>query len=71
MKHGGSYSAKLESKFASMLGIGQFAAGNVFSGKYLATNMDGVVGNGVLVGDVRSNLVLQHCADMSATNPIP
>ena len=48
VKHGGSYSAKLESKFASMLGIGQFAAGNVFSGKYLATNMDGVVGNGVL-----------------------
>ena len=43
VKHGGSYSAKLESKFASMLGIGQFAAGNVFSGKYLATNMDGVV----------------------------
>ena len=31
-----------------MLCIGQFAAGNVFSGKYLATSMDGVVGNGVL-----------------------
>ncbi|WP_308756541.1 DUF4493 domain-containing protein [uncultured Bacteroides sp.] len=46
--HSGNYSAKLESKFASMLGIGQFAAGNIFSGKYLATNMDGVVGNGVL-----------------------
>lgn len=48
VKHSGNYSAKLESKFASMLGIGQFAAGNVFSGKYLDTKMDGVVGNGVL-----------------------
>lgn len=48
VKHSGNYSAKLESKFASMLGIGQFAAGNVFSGKYLDTKMDGVVGNGIL-----------------------
>ena len=48
VKHSGNYSAKLESKFASMLGIGQFAAGNVFIGKYLETKMDGVTGNGVI-----------------------
>ncbi|HBO07844.1 MULTISPECIES: DUF4493 domain-containing protein [Bacteroides] len=48
VKHSGNYAAKLESKFASMLGIGQFAAGNIFTGKYLETKMDGVTGNGVI-----------------------
>lgn len=48
LKHGGSRSAKLESKFASIIGIGQFAAGNVFTGKYLDTKMSGTTGNGVL-----------------------
>lgn len=48
IKHTGGYSAKLESLFASMLGIGQFAAGNLFIGQYLETQMDGLKGNGVL-----------------------
>lgn len=47
IKHGGSYSAKLESKKATVSGIGKFAAGNIFIGKYLATDVtDGVLGWG-------------------------
>ena len=42
--HSGEKSAKLESKFASILGVGKFAAGNLFAGKYEKT--DGT--NGVL-----------------------
>lgn len=48
VKHNGNYSAKLESKFASVIGIGQFAAGNIFSGKYLDTQMSGTTGNGII-----------------------
>ena len=43
----GSYSAMLESKFANMAGIGKFAAGNLFVGKYVATvGTNGIVGFG-------------------------
>lgn len=48
VKHSGSYSAKLSSIYANMLGIGQFAAGNIFIGQYLETQMDGLTGHGVL-----------------------
>lgn len=48
IKNKGTYSARLESLFASMLGFGQFAAGNLFIGQYLETQMDGFTGHGVL-----------------------
>lgn len=44
MFHHGAKSAKLESKFASVLGIGKFAAGNLFAGTYDKTDgTDGVL----------------------------
>ena len=47
VKHGGNCSAKLKSQFVSVFGIGKFAAGNAFIGKYLATDgTDGVLGWG-------------------------
>ncbi|MCM1164284.1 MAG: PCMD domain-containing protein [Muribaculaceae bacterium] len=47
VKHSGNYSVKLASQFVGFLGIGKFAAGNVFIGKYLATEgTDGVLGWG-------------------------
>lgn len=46
-KHSGTYSAKLESQFVGIVSIGKFAAGNLFVGKYLATQgTDGVLGWG-------------------------
>ncbi len=48
IKNSGTYSAKLTSLFANKFGIGQFAAGNIFIGKYLETVMDGITGHGVL-----------------------
>lgn len=46
-KHSGSYSAKLASQFVGIGTIGKFAAGNLFVGKYLATNgTNGVLGWG-------------------------
>ncbi len=43
----GSYSAKLQSQFVGLGIIGKFAAGNIFTGKYLATDgTDGVLGFG-------------------------
>ena len=48
IRHSGKYSAKLTSTDAKVLGIGQFAAGNLFAGRYLKTIMDGLKGNGVL-----------------------
>lgn len=43
----GQYSAKLMSQFANMAGIGKFAAGNLFVGKYIATvGTNGIVGFG-------------------------
>lgn len=43
----GSSSARLKSQKASLFGIGRFAAGNIFVGKYLGTDgMDGVIGFG-------------------------
>lgn len=46
-KHSGTYSAKLESQFVGIGTIGKFAAGNLFVGKYLATQgTDGVLGWG-------------------------
>ncbi len=36
--HSGTYSAKLESKFASLMGIGKLAAGNIFTGTYDKTS---------------------------------
>lgn len=47
VKHGGQYSAKLESQFVGVGALGKFAAGNIFFGKYLATNgTNGVLGWG-------------------------
>lgn len=47
VKHGGSYSAKLQSQFVGVAGIGKFAAGNAFVGEYLETSgTDGVLGWG-------------------------
>lgn len=47
-KHSGDYSAKLESQFVGLGGfLGKFAAGNLFVGKYLETDVtDGVLGWG-------------------------
>lgn len=51
VKHGGNYSAKLESKFVAFLGIGKFAAGNLFIGDYLKTDgTDGILGIGRSMG---------------------
>lgn len=45
--HEGQFSASLQSQFVGAFGIGKFAAGNVFAGKYLGTEgMDGVLGWG-------------------------
>ncbi|MCM1005182.1 MAG: PCMD domain-containing protein [Prevotella sp.] len=45
--HSGSASAKLESKFVSMLGFGKLAAGNIFAGEYLGTDgTDGILSFG-------------------------
>ena len=48
VKHSGARSVKLRSQDAKVIGIGQFAAGNLFIGKYLDTKMDGLKGNGIL-----------------------
>lgn len=51
VKHGGNYSAKLESKFVAFLSIGKFAAGNLFIGDYLKTDgTDGILGIGRPMG---------------------
>lgn len=43
----GRYSARLSSTFASVAGIGKFAAGNIFLGKYMATvGTNGIVSFG-------------------------
>ena len=43
----GKYSAYLKSQFVGVAGIGKFAAGNIFFGKYLETNgTNGVIGFG-------------------------
>lgn len=43
----GKYSAKLESKLAGIAGIGKLAAGNIFTGHYIATRgTNGIVGFG-------------------------
>lgn len=39
----GSYSAHLKSQFASLAGIGKFAAGNLFTGTFMLSGMDGIV----------------------------
>lgn len=39
----GQYSAYLKSQFASMMGIGKFAAGNLFTGTFALNGMDGIV----------------------------
>lgn len=44
IKHSGSYSAKLKSQYVSLMGIGKFAAGNIYVGKFL--DKDGT--NGIL-----------------------
>ena len=45
--HSGSYSAYLKSQFVGMIGIGKFAAGNLFYGSYLATDgTNGTIGFG-------------------------
>lgn len=43
----GSYSAFLKSQYVALLGIGKFAAGNIFFGKYLETSgTNGIIGFG-------------------------
>ena len=42
IKHSGNYSAKLQSQYVALFGIGAFAAGNVFVGKFL--KIDGTDG---------------------------
>lgn len=45
--HSGQRAISLESQFVSLLGIGKFAAGNVFVGEYLGTDgTDGILGWG-------------------------
>ena len=39
----GKYSAQLKSQFASLMGIGKFAAGNLFTGTFMLNGMDGIV----------------------------
>lgn len=47
IKNSGNYSARLASQFVGIGIIGKFAAGNIFTGKYLATDgTDGVLGWG-------------------------
>lgn len=47
IKNSGRYSVKLESQFVGFMGIGKFAAGNLFAGKYLKTDgTDGELGWG-------------------------
>lgn len=47
VKNSGNYSAKLVSQFVGISIIGKFAAGNIFTGKYLKTDgTDGVLGFG-------------------------
>lgn len=47
VKNSGNYSARLSSQFVGIGIIGKFAAGNIFTGKYLATDgTDGVLGWG-------------------------
>lgn len=46
-KHSGNGCARLTSKFASIIGIGKLAAGNIFIGEYLGTDgTDGILGWG-------------------------
>lgn len=46
-KHSGEKSARLKSQFVGMMGIGKFAAGNIFAGNYLRTDgTDGELGWG-------------------------
>ncbi len=42
----GQYSAELKSQFASVLGIGKFAAGNLFVGTFSMSGLDGTVNFG-------------------------
>jgi hypothetical protein len=42
----GSYSAQLKSQFASVFGIGKFAAGNLFTGTFSLSGTNGTVGFG-------------------------
>lgn len=47
MFHSATKSARLESKFANVMGIGKFAAGNLFAGEYVKTDgTDGVLSFG-------------------------
>ena len=39
----GAKSAYLKSQFASLMGIGKFAAGNLFTGTFMLSGMDGIV----------------------------
>lgn len=77
IKHGGRYSAKLTSTKAEVFGIGQFAAGNLFAGRYLKTAMDGFKGNGVLGWGRPFNVrpsairVFVKFRPKTVTNPLP
>lgn len=78
IKHGGSRSIKLESKFPNVVGIGKFAAGNVFTGRYLDTNgTDGELGWGrpftsrpkALKGYVKYTSVEVNCVGNKQNTP--
>ena len=44
IKHSGNYSAKLQSQFVGVIGIGAFAAGNIYAGKFLKVDgTDGIL----------------------------
>lgn len=44
IKHSGQYSAKLQSQFVGVIGIGAFAAGNIYAGKFLSIDgTDGIL----------------------------
>lgn len=61
VKHSGSYSAKLKSQFVGVLGIGAFAAGNIFVGKFLEIDgTDGILRFGRPFDTRPSKLILYY-----------
>lgn len=61
IKHSGNYSAKLQSQYVALFGIGAFAAGNVFVGKFLKIDgTDGILRFGRPFTSRPSKLVLYY-----------
>lgn len=71
----GNYSAKLESKFANMAGIGKFAAGNLFVGRYVSTvGTNGIVsfGRKFMARPVALRFWLKYnCGDIDRIGTLP